>query len=168
MNTKKYFPLNMVILFSFFLTLSCAKPNYQDSINSDLQTPTSENKPQDPHSLQPTCELVLKSVGTCLYFQWIKKPSSTEYGHFQLILKKINTKEDLTPEEWELIFPQLAVILWMPSMGHGSIPVKLSKKSDGIIDVENVFFIMPGDWEIRIQLKNKMEIYDQTSLYLFI
>lgn len=53
----------------------------------------------------------------------------------------------------------LQVILWMPSMGHGSAPTQIDKLLDdkgqivlGSYQVKNVFFVMPGDWEIRFVL----------------
>lgn len=155
-------------LIVLFFLVSCARPNYQDPANSNPQSPAPETKPQAPGAPEAPCELSLKSAQLCLHLQWLKKPNSTEYSHFQIQFKKLNSTESLSPEELNQIFSELAVVLWMPSMGHGSTPVKLFHKSPGVIDVENVFFIMPGDWEIRIQLKHKMEIYDQITLNIFI
>ncbi len=41
--------------------------------------------------------------------------------------------------------------LWMPSMGHGSAPVKVQNFGGGIFQVTNVYFIMPGDWQIQLR-----------------
>jgi hypothetical protein len=43
-----------------------------------------------------------------------------------------------------------SVVLWMPSMGHGSAPTKLEKISDGKFVVTNAWFVMPGSWSIMI------------------
>ncbi len=51
------------------------------------------------------------------------------------------------------IYDDVSVLLWMPSMGHGSAPVKLDKLGPAQFRVTNVYFIMPGDWEIRLSLK---------------
>lgn len=52
------------------------------------------------------------------------------------------------------------VILWMPDMGHGSSPTQLLREMDsqnrplmGVYRVINMFFVMSGVWEIRVQLK---------------
>lgn len=52
------------------------------------------------------------------------------------------------------------VSLWMPSMGHGSAPTQIQRVADGqggvltgVYQVRNVYFIMPGDWDIRVTLK---------------
>ena len=41
--------------------------------------------------------------------------------------------------------------LWMPSMGHGSYPVTVERLSQGVYKASEIFFTMPGDWEIQIQ-----------------
>ena len=61
----------------------------------------------------------------------------------------------------------VAVKLWMPSMGHGSSPVKLDHAKDaghadvpGVFEVTHVYFVMPGDWEIHVQLKNGPKVIE--------
>lgn len=51
------------------------------------------------------------------------------------------------------------VVLWMPSMGHGSAPTQVVPAVDangilipGTFLVKNMFFMMGGDWEIRVTL----------------
>ena len=58
----------------------------------------------------------------------------------------------------------LAVVLWMPSMGHGSSPVKVDKLDTGTYRAKNVFFTMGGSWEIRIQLKSGNDIADEAII----
>jgi hypothetical protein len=41
-------------------------------------------------------------------------------------------------------------------MGHGSAPVKITPQAPGVYEVSDVFFIMPGDWEIQIQLRTPL------------
>ncbi len=62
----------------------------------------------------------------------------------------------------DLIEPGLpfSVKLWMPSMGHGSAPTKIQKLLDGrgeavlgTYQVSNMYFTMPGQWEVRITVK---------------
>lgn len=45
--------------------------------------------------------------------------------------------------------------LWMPEHGHGSAPTRLvaDAQSQGrCVWIEDVEFVMPGNWEIRVQL----------------
>ena len=62
----------------------------------------------------------------------------------------------------------LHVFLWMPSMGHGSSPVKIQKVADGEYDVTNVNFIMGGKWDLRIQLKEGNQVVDEVVVPLSI
>lgn len=59
-------------------------------------------------------------------------------------------------------FPKtLNVFLWMPAMGHGSAPVKLKRLDDGEYEVSEVQFIMGGKWEIKFQLKDGSQVFDE-------
>lgn len=60
----------------------------------------------------------------------------------------------------------LHVFLWMPSMGHGSSPVKLKKLASGEYEVSNVYFIMGGKWEVKFQLLSSNKVEDETVLTL--
>lgn len=48
------------------------------------------------------------------------------------------------------------VELWMSSMGHGSAPTRIQKVEQGqagVYRVTEVYFIMGGEWELRLKLK---------------
>ena len=55
----------------------------------------------------------------------------------------------------------LNIFLWMPSMGHGSAPVKIRKLTDGEYEVSEVQFIMAGKWEMKFQLKEGVQVMDE-------
>lgn len=61
---------------------------------------------------------------------------------------------------------ELAVVLWMPSMGHGSSPVTIERLDRGTYRVSEVFFTMAGDWEIRVQLKAGNDVKSEAILPL--
>lgn len=53
----------------------------------------------------------------------------------------------------------IEVVLWMPSMRHGSAPTQVERAVDangnlllGAFNVRNVYFIMGGEWEVRVTL----------------
>lgn len=46
------------------------------------------------------------------------------------------------------------VYLWMPSMGHGGPEIRLEEISTGIYQLDEVYFIMEGDWQVIIKLPN--------------
>ena len=59
---------------------------------------------------------------------------------------------------------ELNVFLWMPSMGHGSSPVKMKKLRNGEFKITDVYFIMGGKWELKFQLLLDGNVIDETVL----
>ena len=62
------------------------------------------------------------------------------------------------------------VVLWMPSMGHGSAPTQVARATDangnnipGTFLVSNVYFMMGGDWEIRVTLTDAQGVQETQS-----
>jgi hypothetical protein len=46
------------------------------------------------------------------------------------------------------------VVLFMPTMGHGSSPTKIAKLTEpGLFQVSKIYFTMPGIWEIRVTFR---------------
>ncbi len=45
-------------------------------------------------------------------------------------------------------------ILWMPGMGHGSAPTTVTPSPDaaGCYVIDDIDFLMPGHWQIKIQI----------------
>lgn len=101
------------------------------------------------------CDLSFKKTGICGQIVWTKKPEKVEmptekdFSEFNLILSKKTPIKDLTPK----------VILFMPSMGHGSRPTQVTRSQEGaeaaaqeVYKVTQVYFTMPGEWEIQVEL----------------
>ncbi len=48
---------------------------------------------------------------------------------------------------------QIKVVLWMPKMGHGSAPTVITADQvAGVYHVSRMFFVMRGDWDVRVTL----------------
>lgn len=81
-------------------------------------------------------------VGT---LEWTQGPIVADASRFDLSFS--SSSLDLTKHS-------VRVDLWMPSMGHGSAPVTLTKVSRSAtkleLDVTDVYFVMPGDWQVRV------------------
>lgn len=58
----------------------------------------------------------------------------------------------------------LAVYLFMPEHGHGSRPVAIERVAPGEYRVTEVFFIMPGNWEVRVRLTDDFGVFEETAL----
>ncbi len=56
---------------------------------------------------------------------------------------------------------EISIDLWMPDHGHGSYPVKIKKLSIGRYLVSDIFFVMPGKWQVRIDLRKDGEQVDR-------
>ena len=136
--------LTAVILF--VSVSACAKPNYQNQ-----ESTTGQNAQQTGQ-----CNLLLKAQNICVDIKWEVQPSDTDAGVFNLHFYDPQAVTQLIDPAYSV-----AVVLWMPSMGHGSSPVKVEKLENGIYKASNVFFVMPGDWEIRIQLKDGKNVVEQ-------
>lgn len=166
------FLLGLVVFFM----QACAKPNYQDTTAVPTET-TDNNKPSDPSSpatekpQEKNCELYLSKAQICLHVQWLQKPNTQSNAAFTLTFTQGKTNQPVSMDMFENLSQNLKIILWMPSMGHGSVPVIIKKNIDSTppsLTIERVYFIMPGDWEIRFQLKETENTIDETHISLFI
>jgi hypothetical protein len=147
----------MKILFflTLFLSVSClAKREYETPSSPPLfSTPGIEAAP---------CQHSFKDLNLCYDLRWEKLPTEDEAGAFKLHFYSALEKEAaFFPEDMEL-----EVVLWMPSMGHGSTPVEISREHLGVFVVQDVYFIMPGEWDIEIHLKKGSTLVAK-SLYFF-
>lgn len=58
---------------------------------------------------------------------------------------------------------ELELMLWMPSMGHGSFPITTRKVGDGLYESTEIFFTMPGDWDVHFQIKDGENLLDEVK-----
>lgn len=76
----------------------------------------------------------------CAHLGHMTKDAST--GEAQFIAHA------MIPQNQEV--SDMKVVLWMPSMGHGSSPVTLTKVGVNKYQVTEAYFMMPGQWEVRL------------------
>lgn len=129
-------------LLSVLLLASCAQPVYREAAAPAGSTQGSK-----------TDALVarLSPSGQRVWLEWERRPTETDYGSFLVKVGREN-RADGSPVLLD-VPGTLSVELWMPSMGHGSSPVTVDKLDVGTFRATDVFFTMPGDWEIRLQLR---------------
>jgi hypothetical protein len=140
-----------------FLT-GCGQSPLLHHLNASDVRPTSET-PSD-------CPIAFDKEGLCAAIAWTKVPTDSENGSFTLTFWKKGAAGDLTDPG-----DTVAVKLWMPAMGHGSSLVSVAPTLDsngravtGSFNATGVYFIMPGAWEIWVQLKQGSQIIDQAKL----
>ena len=131
-------------LILFFLCFACAKPRYVDGLETTLNPASGE------------CTVVFLSEALCLKAQWVQFPSESTFGEMKLTFTDPqDTSRKLDPKA------SFAIVLWMPSMGHGSSPVTIERVDVGEFKASDVFFIMPGPWDIRYQLKSGADVLEE-------
>ncbi len=115
------------------------------------------------------CPLSFSQTRLCAQLNWVKQPSGDETGDFELRFWSLDGGTATGP----FVDPALTVSvkLWMPSMGHGSSPVKVSRLLDqhgqpraGEFTATGVYFVMPGAWEIHVQLKEGSRVVEEVIL----
>ena len=138
-NSSSLF-LILVLLFC----VSCAKPHYVSGLEGKID------------GISGDCGLLFSSEDGCLKTVWIQKPTESTYGEMNLSFVDRN-------DDTRFMDPtnEPTIILWMPSMGHGSSPVKMERTDVGRYKASEIFFIMPGPWEIRYQLKDGSNVVEE-------
>lgn len=116
------------------------------------------------HGAKPDAHLVFAASGYHAHLKWEQGPQEGVESILRIEFMNPNTHMPTA------IPFDVAVKLFMPSMGHGSSPTKIEKVFDangeelpGVYRVSKVQFLMAGDWELRITIKNETE--SETQVY---
>lgn len=130
--------------------------------SSPLFNHTSAPDP-DQQQQQPKPEANQKKfskIDTYFTITWPKMASASDESSFQILIEP-NSEGVAKPifDEYEL-----EVELWMPDHGHGAPPVEIVKISAFEVIVRDIWFIMPGHWEVRLRLKQGQQVVDQYVL----
>lgn len=129
--------IGKVLVAAAILLTACAEPKY-----------VTQAGPAKPGQ-KGEAEKAELGAGGSVWLTWEKFPTSEDFGSFIFKTGRENSADKSPlPQDLE---GEIAVVLWMPSMGHGSSPVTVTKLDTGTYRADRVFFTMPGDWEIRIQ-----------------
>jgi hypothetical protein len=87
----------------------------------------------------------------CINAIFKAEPNTTDEGEFTLLIKTPNGK----------VAQNVKVDLWMQmgNHGHGSAPVQLTSLADNKLKVENAWFVMTGEWQIRVDFEIDQQAY---------
>lgn len=154
---KKIVAFGLIILIWMLQILSCAKPKSPQLQENLLCQAEGNTKPN-----QDICNYYWKNLQMCMNWSWQVPASSSQKGSMLIKMTRPH-RVDQTPVLQDLDY-DLVVTLWMPSMGHGSLPTRIRKVDVGSWLIENIFFTMPGDWEIRLAWKENTQIKDELVL----
>jgi hypothetical protein len=121
----------------------------------------------DPKSniapLSESCSMFFVTEGLCLRSDWEAMPTSETMGSMILTFTdQTNPYHRVSPKS------EPFVVLWMTSMGHGSSPVSIESIEPGRFRVKDVFFIMPGPWDIKYQLRDGSQVVEEVAREIII
>jgi hypothetical protein len=126
-------------------------------------TPNAEAPRPADESHLGSCPLAFPNHHLCAELTWNESPADDRENSFKLQFwnESDGVVSDLPAGLTVGVQP------WMPAMGHGvSMPVKVSHDSTGTYSATNLFFTMPGDWEVRIQIKQGTKVLEQSVIAL--
>jgi hypothetical protein len=108
---------------------------------------------------QNSCAIKLEKAKLCGGVEFLSKPSVNVNAPFVLAFWNATSNGSY------VIPAGVQVDLWMPAHGHGSRPTKAVRlERTGVTYVDNVFFAMPGLWQIRVRVLNAAgEIIDTAN-----
>lgn len=148
----------ITIVFILFFTLGCAQPKYVS------ETDSTAAGGQQTAGAKVSCDIQFSNSKYCLSWFWENKPTSTTQGSLIFKIFRLNAFDQTTVQLDSQELPQL--ILWMPSMGHGSTPTAIQRLDVGTYRASDVFFIMPGEWDLRFQIKSGTEVNDEAQVQI--
>ncbi len=141
---KSLFTCFVLIAGCLLAFAGCAKPQY---LSTEIAGPAKTDA--------GGCTATFTTTQACVVMKWEKLPTESEMGSFIFLVSSAGGDLLTDPAS----DTPLKIVLWMPSMGHGSSPVTVEKLSTGLYRAKNVFFSMKGDWEIRFQTSSDQATY---------
>jgi len=128
----------------------------------------------DPQSAQTgNCPLQFVVSGYCASLTWQSTPS--DQGSASFTLKFWKAEQESPQGPYADPTGSVYTKLWMPSMGHGSSPVTLTHSQDssgnqvpGVFQGSDVYFIMPGAWDVHVQILNGAQVSEEAVVSLTI
>ncbi len=111
------------------------------------------------HEHKPDAHLVFAGGRLHAHLIWQAGPAVGVESVLRLEFRDGSTHAAVAgPEDFD-------VSLFMPSMGHGSAPTAITRvlgddgnPLTGVYRIANVYFLMGGDWEVRVVLKDEQGV----------
>ncbi len=126
---------------------SCGDSPFLKDSREDLSTGSS----------QETSGVVkLESLQLAVKTYWREGPLIGDESRSLIVL----LNRDNTPVSTDY---EVRLKLWMPTMGHGSFPVSLNEISPGVFEARDIFFTMPGYWDIHFQLFRDNNLIEEVT-----
>ena len=91
-----------------------------------------------------------------IQLNWITGINTNEEGKAIIILTKNGAFYDDRNYS-------LGAYLWMKSMGHGSSPIVVTKLTNGVYQLSELYFSMTGDWQLHLTLNKNNSIVEDVE-----
>jgi hypothetical protein len=162
----KHALVSFLIFLLTYLLFGCADRRYLPPTPSQGTPSSSPSERGESSPQRNACPYFFSKKNLCASISWPRIPIAYQYERFHLHLSSSSMSSESMSSEAVNKDVQLHIFLWMPSMGHGSSPVNIVSEHDGSYWIEEIFFNMPGAWDIHIQLKNQHDVIDEIILPL--
>lgn len=123
----------------------------QSNRSGKVSTWTSSATGDDDKRGPDQCDYLFKSTGWCGTVRWNHPLNQGIENEFQAEVK-LSPLKNVPPSSVQV--PSSVILsLWMPGMGHGSSPTRVTPGPRPMTWlVKNVYFSMRGEWEIWLTL----------------
>lgn len=110
------------------------------------------------------CPIKFPSINLCASLDWVLPPQTHQEA--SILLKFWHKDNGSVNGPYQFSGEKLGVDLWMPAMNHGSAPTRLEVQEAGVFLVKNLYFIMPGHWQLRFKVIQQDKILDRAVVDL--
>lgn len=161
-------PTILISILAFALS-GCLESPILNHANASPKKPKEAPLAESRQELPEGCDFHLATKELCASLEWVTPASDETEGELRLRFwsAKSGTLSGPYVDPGHTVF----VKLWMASMGHGSSPVTVAQAKDqagqpivGVYDATRVHFVMGGDWEIWVQLRQEKKVIDQAKI----
>lgn len=91
-------------------------------------------------------DICSEKIDVCVHYETDRPFTTDQEARFELHLESIDNEAQLKK-----------IDLWMQmgNHGHGSSPLKVNMISPGVFDITKAFFVMRGEWQIRVTFESQ-------------
>lgn len=138
--------------------------------------PPNSNTPNHLDSTAPAipCPISFSGAGLCADLTWDQTPSTHGANSFTV---RFWSSADLANPVTYIDPPhRITARIWMPSMAHGSSAIvvthllqeNMQTPVPGVYLGSRVYFAMPGDWDLHLELRSDEKVVEDAILSIHI
>jgi hypothetical protein len=138
-----------ILLFNFF---SCGKSPFQKKVKSQKNKSANNRILKNGRIIGSKTQNILAHY--VVEYRWLNQ---LEVGdEVKMIIEFFDDQK-----KSKNFLGSIEAYLWMPSMGHGSYPIQVTKISNSELQLSEIFFTMQGDWDLHLLFKENNKIHEE-------